>query len=152
GAGWADGELDAYGARLGTGRMQELAVAANRYPPELRTHDRFGHRIDRVDFHPAWHELMTAGVAAGLHCSSWSAPRPGAHVARAAAFLMHAEVENGTLCPLSMTHGSVGAFGQSPELAAEWLPRIYSRDYDPAFAPASGKRGALVGMGMTEKQ
>jgi putative acyl-CoA dehydrogenase len=152
GAGWADGELDAYGARLGTGRMQELAAAANRYPPELRTHDRFGHRIDRVDFHPAWHELMTAGVAAGLHCSSWSAPRPGAHVARAAAFLMHAEVENGTLCPLSMTHGSVGAFGQSPELAAEWLPRIYSRDYDPAFAPASGKRGALVGMGMTEKQ
>ncbi len=152
GADWAVPELDAYGARIGTARMQELAAIANRCPPELRTHDRFGHRIDRVDFHPAWHELMTAGVAAGLHSSAWSNRKPGAHVARAAAFLLHAEVENGTLCPLSMTHGSVGAFAQAPELAAEWLPRIYSREYDPAFGPATGKRGVLIGMGMTEKQ
>ena len=151
-ADWAIPELDAYGARIGTARMQELAALANRYPPELHTHDRYGHRVDRVDFHPAWHELMAAGVGAGLHSSSWSNPRPGAHVARAAAFLLHAEVENGTLCPLSMTHGSAGAFAQAPDLAARWLPLIYSRDYDPAFAPVTGKRSALVGMGMTEKQ
>ena len=116
GADWAVPELDAYGARIGTARMQELAALANRHPPELHTHDRFGHRIDRVDFHPAWHDLMDAGVAAGLHSSSWSNPRPGAHVARAAAFLMHAEVENGTLCPLSIR--PLSAFELAPSFSA----------------------------------
>jgi putative acyl-CoA dehydrogenase len=152
GAGWADAALDAYGAQLGTARMQEQAALANRYLPVLQTHDRYGHRIDRVDFHPAWHELMTAGVAAGLHSAPWSDPKPGAHVARAAAFMLHAEVENGTLCPLSMTYGSASSFAQAPQLARQWLPAIFSRDYDPTFGPVGSKRGALIGMGMTEKQ
>jgi putative acyl-CoA dehydrogenase len=152
GAQWAEAALDEYGGRLGTARMQEQAALANRYPPVLQTHDRYGHRIDRVDFHPAWHELMTAGVGAGLHSSPWSDPRPGAHVARACAFMLHAEVENGTLCPLSMTYGSASSFMQAPELAKQWLPAIFTRDYDPMFGPVTGKRGALIGMGMTEKQ
>ena len=152
GASWAEATLDRYGGELGTARMQEQAALANRQPPVLQTHDRYGHRIDRVDFHPAWHELMTAGVAAGLHSSPWSEPRPGAHVARAAAFILHAEVENGTLCPLSMTYGSASSFAQAPELAKQWLPAVFSREYDPSFGPVTGKRGALIGMGMTEKQ
>ena len=152
GAGWADRELDEYGALLGTADMQEQAVLANRHSPVLQTHDRYGHRIDRVDFHPAWHRLMSAGVAAGLHSSAWAAPGPGAHVARAAAFMLHAEVENGSLCPLSMTYGSASTFSQSPELARNWLPAIFSRQYDPQFLPLPHKRGALIGMGMTEKQ
>ena len=152
GAQWARASLDDYGARLGTARMQEDAALANRNLPVLQTHDRYGHRIDRVDFHPAWHSLMTAGVGAGLHSSPWADPQPGAHVARAAAFMLHAELENGSLCPLSMTYGSVSSFAQAPELAAHWLPRIFSREYDPSFGPVTGKRSALIGMGMTEKQ
>ena len=136
----------------GTAQMQEQAALANRNPPVLQTHDRYGHRIDRVDFHPAWHSLMAAGVGAGLHSSPWADPKPGAHVARAAAFMLHAEVENGTLCPLSMTYGSASSFCRRPELAAQWLPAIFTRDYDPMFGPVQGKRGALIGMGMTEKQ
>ena len=84
GAQWARASLDDYGARLGTARMQEDAALANRNLPVLQTHDRYGHRIDRVDFHPAWHSLMSAGVGAGLHSSPWADPQPGAHVARAA--------------------------------------------------------------------
>ena len=152
GASWAQVSLDDYGARLGTARMQEDAALANRNPPVLQTHDRYGHRIDRVDFHPAWHALMAAGVGAGLHSSPWADPRPGAHVARAAAFMLHAEVENGTLCPLSMTYGSASSFAQAPDLSKQWLPAIFTREYDPTFGPVTGKRGALIGMGMTEKQ
>jgi putative acyl-CoA dehydrogenase len=152
GAAWADGELHAYGELLGTARMQEQASLANRNPPVLQTHDRYGHRIDRVDFHPAWHELMTAGVSAGLHSSPWAAPKPGAHVVRAAGFMLHAEVENGTLCPMSMTYGSASSFAQAPDLARAWLPAVLTREYDPRFTAVQGKRGALIGMGMTEKQ
>ncbi|MGE0799581.1 MAG: isovaleryl-CoA dehydrogenase [Lautropia sp.] len=144
--------LDAYGAELGTAERQAQAAAANTYEPVLHTHDRYGNRLDRVDFHPAWHALLGAGVAAGLHASPWAVPGPGAHVARAAAFVLHAELENGTLCPLSMTYGSAPAFESAPELAAQWLPKVFSRDYDGTFAPIAAKRGALIGMGMTEKQ
>ena len=152
GASWAVAGLDEYGGLLGTARMQESAALANRNPPVLQTHDRYGHRIDRVDFHPAWHEILSAGVAAGLHSSPWAQPKAGAHVARAAAFMLHAELENGTLCPLSMTYGSASSFAQAPDLARQWLPAIFSREYDPSPAPVQGKRGALIGMGMTEKQ
>lgn len=152
GADWAEAQLDSLGARLGTAEMMEQAALANRNPPVLQSHDRYGHRIDRVDFHPAWHRILSEGVSAGLHSSPWAEPRPGAHVARAAAFMMHAEIENGTLCPLSMTYGSASSFAQAPDLARDWLPTIYSREYDPRFIPMPGKRGALIGMGMTEKQ
>ena len=152
GAAWAESGLDTHGQHLGTARMQELAALANRNPPVLQTHDRYGHRVDRIDFHPAWHEILSAGVAAGLHSSPWAEPRPGAHVARAAAFMLHAEVENGTLCPLSMTYGSASSFAQAPGLARDWLPAIFKREYDPRETAVQGKRGALIGMGMTEKQ
>ena len=144
--------LDRYGAQLGAVSFQVDADLANRCPPELKTHDRNGHRLDRVDFHPSWHRLLGAGVAAGLHSSPWASPGPGGHVLRAAAFVLHAEVENGTLCPLSMTYGSASAFLQAPALAAGWLPKVFSRDHDASFAPVEQKRGALIGMGMTEKQ
>ena len=139
-------------AQLGAVSFQVDADLANRCPPELKTHDRNGHRLDRVDFHPSWHRLLGAGVAAGLHSSPWASPGPGGHVLRAAAFVLHAEIENGTLCPLSMTYGSASAFLQAPALAAGWLPKVFSRDHDASFVPVEQKRGALIGMGMTEKQ
>jgi putative acyl-CoA dehydrogenase len=144
--------LLALGAELGTREALALADAANRFPPQLRAYDRFGRRRDEVEFHPAWHELMALAFRHGLHTGPWADPAPGAHVERAAAYLLYAEVENGTQCPVTMTYGSVPAIKANPALAAQWLPRLYSRAYDPRFIPASYKGAALVGMGMTEKQ
>ncbi len=124
-------------------------MQANENPPRLRTHDRYGHRIDEVDFHPAWHRLLGKGVSAGL-TAAWG--RPGGHVRRAAAFLMWTQVEAGNCCPLSMTHAAVPALRTDPELAAVWEPRLTSMVYDRALRPAGQKPGALFGMGMTEKQ
>ena len=107
---------------------------------------------DRVDFHPAWHKLLTILCAEGVHASPWAEPRGGAHVARAARFVMMNRVEAGSLCPVTMTFGSVPAIRRDPEIAAAWLPKILSRRYDPSFRPASEKTGCLIGMGMTEKQ
>jgi putative acyl-CoA dehydrogenase len=134
--------LEVLGAELGTRETLALADAANRYPPELRTHDARGRRRDEVEFHPAWHRLMSLALRHGLHSGPWSAPGPGAHVERAAAYLLYSEVENGTQCPVTMTYGSVPALKAHPALAAQWLPRIYSREPD----------AALIGMGLTERQ
>jgi len=144
--------LAALGARLGTLEMSALADAANRYPPVLRLVDRFGHRRDEVDFHPAWHRLLGQLIAEGLHTGPWAEPVPGAHVRRAAGYLMWAEVENGTQCPATMTYGAYAALARQPQEFGAWLPRLRSREYDPRFIPARDKRGALLGMGMTEKQ
>ena len=152
GAGWAEAELALLGARLGRAETIELGRAANRNPPELRAFDRYGNRLDRVDFHPAWHELMALGISAGLHAAPWAEPRPGAHVARAAGVIMLVQVESGVQCPITMTYGSVPALRQAGPVVAEWLPRIFSRRYDPSFRPAAEKSGVLLGMGMTEKQ
>ena len=138
----AGARLHALGAELGRRETLALADAANRYPPELKTHDARGRRRDEVEFHPAWHELLALALRHGLHSAPWSAPGPGAHVERAAAYLLYSEVENGTQCPVTMTYGAVPALKANPGLAAHWLPRIYSRAPD----------AALVGMGMTEKQ
>jgi putative acyl-CoA dehydrogenase len=129
--------------------VQEWGVLANENPPRLRTHDRYGHRIDEVDFHPSWHRLLGKGVSAGL-TAAWV--RPGGHVRRAAAFLVWTQVEAGNGCPLSMTHAAVPALRTDPALAAEWEPRLTSTIYDRALRPAGRKPGALFGMGMTEKQ
>jgi putative acyl-CoA dehydrogenase len=118
----------------------------------LRTHDRYGRRIDEVEFHPAWHELMRLAVAHGLHALPWREPRPGAHVARAALFFVLSQVEAGHGCPISMTYSAVPALRVEPELAAEWEPRFTSTAYDPQLRPAPEKTGALCGMAMTEKQ
>ncbi|MGW0084953.1 acyl-CoA dehydrogenase family protein [Streptomyces sp. NPDC003393] len=143
------GELSALGRSAGSAQVQEWGAQANENPPRLRTHDRYGHRIDEVDFHPAWHRLLGKGVAAGL-TAAWG--RPAGHVRRAAGFLVWSQVEAGNGCPLSMTHAAVPALRADPELAAEWEPRLTSMVYDRELRPAHLKAGVLFGMGMTEKQ
>jgi putative acyl-CoA dehydrogenase len=152
GAEWAFDRISAVGALAGSERVLALGAMANENPPKLRTHDRYGNRVDIVDFHPSWHELMTMAVGHELHCSPWKDPRPGAHVARGAAFICMSQAEAGIGCPISMTYSVIPALRTQPELAAEWEPRFLSAQYDPSNAPAPEKGGALAGMGMTEKQ
>jgi len=152
GAGWADESLRAFGARAGTAEYLHLGELANRHPPELDTHDRFGHRIDQVNFHPAYHELMRVAVEEGLHASHWTDPGPGAHVARAARFYLQSQVEAGHGCPITMTSAVVPSLRTEPVLASVWEPRLTARAYDPRNVPASGKAGLTAGMAMTEKQ
>jgi putative acyl-CoA dehydrogenase len=152
GAEWAEPRISAVGALAGSAHMQELGALANENPPRLRTHDRYGHRVDEVEFHPAWHELLGKAVEHELHCAPWKDPRPGAHVARGAAFMCMSQAEAGIGCPVSMTYSVIPALRVQPELAAEWEPRFLSAAYDPRNSPAPEKTGALAGMGMTEKQ
>jgi putative acyl-CoA dehydrogenase len=152
GADWAEERARTLGEAAGRRETISWGFQANEHPPVLRTHDRNGNRIDEVEFHPAWHSLMALGVGHGLHALPWREPRPGAHVARAALFMLLAEVEAGVGCPLSMTYSAVPALRLQPEVAAEWEPRVTSTAYDPRLAPAGEKTGALCGMAMTEKQ
>jgi putative acyl-CoA dehydrogenase len=148
----ARAELTALGQRLGTAEMFALADAANRNPPVLERFDRFGRRRDEVNFHPAWHELMKRLVGEGLHNAPWAEPGAAAHAVRAAGYMLWAEVENGTQCPATMTYGAVPVLARQAQDFPGWLPLLLSRNYDSRFIPSSAKRGALVGMGMTEKQ
>jgi putative acyl-CoA dehydrogenase len=152
GGGWAKERLSAFGARLGRGETIEWGFQANRNPPTLQTFDRFGKRRDTVEFHPAYHQLMALAVDAGVHTAPWAEPRAGAHVARGATVYMLCQIEASVQCPITMTYGVVPALRRQADIAAEWLPRLYSRRYDPRFLPARQKTGALMGMGMTEKQ
>jgi putative acyl-CoA dehydrogenase len=152
GAEWAEARISEVGAVAGTERVQALGAEANENPPKLRTHDRYGNRVDTIDFHPSWHELMGIAVAHELHSSPWEDPQPGAHVARGAAFMCMSQAEAGIGCPISMTYSVIPALRTQPELAAEWEPRFFSSTYDPDNAPSEQKAGALAGMGMTEKQ
>jgi putative acyl-CoA dehydrogenase len=156
GGGSAEAFLRQLGARLGRADMLELGRLANLHTPKLQSFDRSGRRIDRVEFHPAWHQLMTAMIEAGVHSAPWSAPGPGAQVARAAAFFLFGQVENGAQCPVTMTYASVPALAApgalDPALAARWLPKILARTYDPRELPVDQKDGVIIGMGMTEKQ
>ncbi|MFI9584636.1 acyl-CoA dehydrogenase family protein [Streptomyces sp. NPDC052236] len=142
-------ELAELGRTAGSAQAQEWGAQANENPPKLRTHDRYGNRVDEVDFHPAWHRLLGKAVSAGL-TNAWG--RPAGHVRRAAGFLVWTQVEAGNGCPVSMTHASVPALRTDPALAAEWEPRLTSQVYEEGLRPASAKAGALFGMGMTEKQ
>jgi len=151
GAEWATERVAALGQIVG-GEPMQWGVQANAYPPVLRTHDRYGRRIDEVEFHPAWHNLMRLAIQHGLHALPWREPRRGAHVARAALFYLQGQAEAGHGCPLSMTYSSVPALRAQPEVAAEWEPRLTSTAYDPRMIPAAQKTGALCGMAMTEKQ
>ncbi|WP_259453866.1 acyl-CoA dehydrogenase family protein [Streptomyces ginkgonis] len=142
-------ELGELGRTAGSARAQEWGRLANENPPVLHTHDRYGERVDEVEFHPAWHQLLEKGVAAGL-TAAW--PRPDGHLRRTAAFVVWSQVEAGHGCPLSMTHAAVPALRAEPELAAVWEPLLTSTVYEPGLRPAAGKAGVLAGMGMTEKQ
>ncbi|MPZ88886.1 MAG: isovaleryl-CoA dehydrogenase [Nitriliruptorales bacterium] len=152
GAGWAQEELHALGTLAGSAEAKAWGRLANTYEPVLHTHDRYGDRRDEVEFHPAYHDLMRTAVSHGLHAAPWADERPGAHVARAAKLQVWVAVEAGHGCPITMTYAAVPALRAQPEIAAEWEPRLVSRVYDPRFRPASEKHGALLGMGMTERQ
>lgn len=152
GAEWAAGNLDAMGQQVGH-ELMEAGELANRHRPELHSFDRYGRRIDEVEFHPAYHQLMAAAMANQMHSFAWNnAERPGAHVARAGLMYLYGQADAGTCCPLTMTYASIPALRNSPELAAQWVPRLLSSDYDPRTLPAERKRGCTIGMGMTEKQ
>jgi putative acyl-CoA dehydrogenase len=151
GADWARERLRAEGAFWG-GAPIDWGFAANEHPPVLHTHDRYGNRRDEVEFHPAWHELMRAGVEHELHALPWRTDRPGAHVARAAAYVCAIQAEAGFACPITMTFAAVPAIRVQPDVAEEWVPRLTATAYDPELKPADAKPSALCGMAMTEKQ
>ena len=168
--------LHALGAQMGSAEMQTHARLANVYPPVLHSHDRMGHRVDQVEFHPSYHALMTAAAEAGLHGSAWAptlgtgvsslppegalAPRGGSsalkpsfgHTRRAAAFMLFTEAEPSILCPISMTYAVMAALPGNAAIFKDWAPGLSARAYDPAFKPFSQKAGLTMGMGMTEKQ
>lgn len=152
GGGWGETQVCELGARAGSPEVQDWARMAEANPPVLRTHDRYGHRIDEVDFHPAWHQLMTAAVESGQHAAPWAEARPGAHLVRAAKFYAWAQAEPGHGCPISMTYAAVPALRAQPELATAYEPLLASRSYDYGLRPPLGKRGLIAGMSMTEKQ
>ncbi|MGW2823789.1 DNA alkylation response protein [Streptomyces sp. NPDC001443] len=152
GAGWAEDDVRRLGVLAGGAEAQEWAELANRHEPELRTHDRYGNRVDEVDFHPSWHQLMRTAVAEGLAGSPWADERPGAHVARTAGGLVWGHTDAGHGCPTSMTYAAVPALRRQPELAKIYEPLLTSREYEPGLRVPAEKRGLLAGMGMTEKQ
>ncbi|WP_416955725.1 acyl-CoA dehydrogenase family protein [Streptomyces sp. Agncl-13] len=152
GAGWAEDDVRRLGRAAGSEEAQEWGEQANRHEPELRTHDRYGNRIDEVEFHPSWHRLMGVAVAEGLAGAPWADERPGAHVTRTARGLVWGHTDAGHGCPTSMTYAAVPALRATPELAAVYEPLLTSRVYDPTLRVPTEKRGLLAGMGMTEKQ
>jgi putative acyl-CoA dehydrogenase len=152
GAGWALEELRAFGAVTGREDVIALGFAANKFTPEFKSHDNYGHRIDLAEFHPSYHELMRLSMEAEIHALPWNRPQAGAHVARVAKHYLMTQVEAGHLCPITMTFAAMPALRMQPEIAAEWGPRIASRHYDPSFRPAPDKAGCTMGMAMTEKQ
>jgi putative acyl-CoA dehydrogenase len=152
GAAWAEPELHELGWLAGDADTQEHARLANVHRPVLRTHDSRGYRIDEVDFHPSWHQLMTTAVSHGLHAAPWADSRPGTHVARAAKFMVWTQAEAGHGCPISMTYACVPALRHAPALAARYEPLLTAHTYDPGLRVPDGKSGLLAGMAMTEKQ
>jgi putative acyl-CoA dehydrogenase len=152
GGDWGVADLSSWGCRAGDPEVIRWGELANEHAPVLHRYDRFGHRTDTVEYHPAYHALMTEAVAGGLHAAPWADDRPGAHVVRAARFAVWTQVEAGHGCPISMTYSVVPALRAADGLAAEWEPRLTSPIYDWRDEPVAGKSGALAGMAMTEKQ
>jgi len=143
--------LGEIGRRAGSAETIGWGVEANRHPPELDTHDRWGRRIDEVRFHPAYHALMAQGLEAGVASVAWDGT-PAGHVAHAATLFLTGQPDAGTSCPMTMTHAAVPALSVEPAVRDEWVPRILAGRYDPAVRPASEKAGVTIGMAMTEKQ
>jgi putative acyl-CoA dehydrogenase len=152
GAAWAQDELSAFGQMTGSADYLELGRLANKFIPELDSHDRFGNRIDLVSFHPAYHQLMKTAIEHGLHSSPWTEPRAGAHVARAARNYLHTQVEAGHGCPITMTFAAMPTLRLQPDLLGVWGPKVTARVYDPRNVPVEQKQGLTIGMAMTEKQ
>lgn len=152
GAGWAEDELHELGRLAGGALAQEWARLAEAVPPVLHTHDRYGHRIDEVEFHPHWHDLMGVAVGRGIHAAPWADDRAGAHVARAAKLHVWMQTDPGHICPISMTYAAVPALRRTPELAARYEPLLCSTEYDFGLRVPDTKRGLIAGMSMTEKQ
>lgn len=152
GGGWGEADLAAYGAIAG-GELMELGVQANENKPKAKLFDRYGHRLDEVEFHPAYHRIMALGLRHGVAGYAWRhAGKPGAHVARAGLAYLHNQADQGTSCPLTMTYACVAALQHEPALAKDWVPRVAGADYDPLVKPALAKSTLTIGMGMTEKQ
>lgn len=152
GGSWAQDHLSAFGTRTG-GDLIDSGFAANENPPKLCSFDRYGHRIDEVEFHPAYHELMAAGMEYGMSSFAWRHEnREGAHVARAAVMYLGSQADAGFGCPMSMTYAAIPALRHAPALAEKWLPKLLSAEYDPRSLPMEQKTGCTIGMGMTEKQ
>ena len=149
--GWAEARLEAYGALAG-GPLMAAGFLANENKPLFKSHDRYGHRIDLVEFHPAYHELMSTAIAHGIPSLPWTDPQPGAQVARAGLMYLHNQAEAGSSCPLTMTYASVPALRQQPGISDLWLPKILSLEYDPRNLPMEQKNGVTIGMAMTEEQ
>jgi putative acyl-CoA dehydrogenase len=152
GAAAARPRIGEIGRLAGSERALEQGRLANEFPPRLRTHDRYGHRIDEVEFHPAWDELMTTAIGHGLHATPWRDSRPGAHLDRAARFYVWGQAEAGHLCPVSMTYAIIPALRHAPDLAQQYEPLLAATEYDPGRRPPAAKRGLTAGMSMTEKQ
>ncbi|EGD55638.1 acyl-CoA dehydrogenase family protein [Gordonia neofelifaecis] len=151
GGGWATDALTEAGALVGRADFQRDAELANAITPKLHTHDRWGNRIDDIEFHPAYHRIIGDAIAHGAHTSCWSDPRDGAHVARAAMFMQFGQIEPGHACPVSMTHAVVPSLRVDEKLAEQWLPRVFSNDYQHDLGSGQ-KTSAIFGMAMTEKQ
>jgi putative acyl-CoA dehydrogenase len=151
GGGWAEERLDAYGTLAG-GPLMQAGFLANENKPVFKSHDRYGNRVDLVEFHPAYHELMRTAIEHGIPSLPWRDPREGAQVARAALNYLHNQPEAGNACPLTMTYAAVPALRLQPELAEVWLPKILATEYDPRNVPMAQKAGVTIGMAMTEKQ
>lgn len=152
GASAAEQDIARFGAECGLPERIALGFAANANAPQLQTHDRFGHRIDAVEFHPSYHELMDIALSEGLHSSPWVEPNPGAHVARAAKYYLHTQVEAAHGCPITMTFAAIPALQHQPELLDAFGPKIMANHYDGRNVPDTLKRGLTIGMAMTEKQ
>jgi len=152
GANWASDDLRRFGLESGTAERIALGFQANAHKPELRTHDRYGHRIDLIEYHPAYHELMRIAIEEGLHSSPWTDPKSGAHVARAAKYYMHTQIEAAHGCPITMTFAAIPALRHQPNLLEQFGPRITACEYDPRNISDLLKGGITVGMAMTEKQ
>jgi putative acyl-CoA dehydrogenase len=149
---WAEADLTRYGQITGSEKMIELGFEANEHPPRLETHDRRGERVDRVRFHPAYHQLMQMATEEGLQASPWSNPKPGAHVARAAKYYLHAQVEAAHGCPITMTFAALPTLLKQNDVTQPWIEKLFSNQYDPSNQPMEQKAGITLGMAMTEKQ
>ncbi len=151
GGGTHGDRLAEFGERVGSAEVQDWAAQANRYPPQLRDFDRYGHRIDEVEFHPAYHMLMDLGLSGGVAAGAWRASEAG-HVLHAGLLFLMGEADGGVCCPMSMTYAAIPALAHEPEVADVWSPRATIEDYDARSLPADRKRAITIGMAMTEKQ